>query len=159
MSIVRNIITGVVGVGIVSAGVWALDNTKRDESGTIVEAGELGVFNFAVGDCITDLPDTGEIDKATGVPCGESHEYEVYAETFIDSDSEEVPADMSDQADVFCYGEFTKFVGLTYEESTLEFMTLFPSPESWKGGDQEISCLISEANAITITESLKNAQR
>lgn len=159
MSIVRNIISGVVGVGIISAGAWALDNTKRDDNGSIVEAGELGVFNFKVGDCITDLPDSGEIYKATGVPCGDPHEYEVYAETFLESEDEEVPSNMSDQAQRFCYGEFTTFVGLTYEESTLELMSLYPSSDSWKGGDKEISCLISEASAATITASLKNAQR
>ena len=31
MSIVRNIITGVVGVGIVSAGAWTLDETTRND--------------------------------------------------------------------------------------------------------------------------------
>ena len=159
MSVLRNIITGVAGIGIVSAGAWALDTTTRNDQGAIVEAGELGVFNFAVGDCITDMPATGEIEKATGVPCADEHEYEVYKEEFLADDSEEVPADMADQADQYCYDQFEPFVGISYESSTLEIMSLYPSPDSWKGGDKEISCLISEAKGATSTGSLAKAGR
>lgn len=159
MSVLRNIITGVVGVGIVSAGAWALDNTTRDDKGAIVEAGDLGVFNFVVGDCITDLPKGETIEKATGVPCSQKHEYEVYKETFVEDESEEMPSDLGDQADQFCYDEFEKFVGEPYDTSTLEFFSLSPSPESWKAGDKELTCLISEADAATTTGTLANAKR
>ena len=159
MSIIRNVITGVVGVGIVSAGAWALDNTTRDDQGAIVQSGELGVFNFAVGDCITDVIPGDTLDKATGVPCSEGHEYEVYAETFLSDSSETVPADIDKQADEFCYSKFQAFVGLDYESSKLNLMSLYPSPESWQGGDKELTCLITAENEATITGSLKNAQR
>jgi hypothetical protein len=156
MSIVRNIITGVVGVGIVSAGAWALDNTKRDDNGAIVESGDLGVFNFAVGDCITGMPEGATIDKATGTPCDQPHEYEVYAETYLDSESSDVPADISEQANAFCMSKFKTFVGLTYEESTLGFSSIYPTSDSWAQGDKELTCLIG-ADA-TISTSLKNSK-
>jgi hypothetical protein len=159
MSIVRNVITGVVGVGIVSAGAWALDETTRNDQGAIVESGELGVFSFVVGDCITGLSDSGTIESATGVPCSDKHEYEVYSETFLSDDSQTVPADIEAQADEYCYGQFSSFVGLDYESSKLDFTYIYPTEESWAGGDREITCMITAENRATITESLKNAQR
>lgn len=159
MSIVRNIITGVVGVGIVSAGAWALDETTRNDQGAIVESGELGVFSFVVGDCITGLDAAGEIESATGVPCTDPHEYEVYSETFLTDSSETVPADIETQADEYCYSQFSSFVGLDYESSKLDFTYIYPTEESWAGGDKEITCMITAENQATISESLKNAQR
>lgn len=157
MSIVRNIITGVVGVGIISAGAWALDETKRDDSGAIVESGDLGVFNFVVGDCLTGMPEGSSIDKATGTPCDQPHEFEVYAETYLSNDSETVPTDIETQADEFCLENFEPFVGLPYQDSALGFMTLVPTAESWEQGDKELTCLIG-ADA-TISTSLKNSKR
>lgn len=157
MSIIRNIITGVVGVGIVSAGAWALDNTTRDDTGVIVEAGDLGVFNFAVGDCLTDFPTGGSIDKATGTPCTQPHEYEVYAETYLADESETVPADVSEQTSEFCLSKFEGFVGLSYDASTLEFTSLYPTPDSWAGGDKELTCLITLKDQETLSYSLKNS--
>ena len=157
MGIIRNVITGVVGVGIVSAGAWALDNTTRNESGVIVEAGELGVFNFKVGDCITDMPPGGNIGKATGTPCTQPHEYEVYAETFMANDSETLPADISKQANEFCLSRFQVFVGLPYDSSKLAVASIYPTADSWVGGDKEFTCLVSLENAETLTYSLKNS--
>ena len=156
MSLVRNIIAGVVGVGIVSAGAWSLDQTKRDDSGAIIQEGELGVFNFKVGDCLTNVPETGEVEKAQGVPCAQSHQYEVFAETFIDSDSEEVPKTVADDAEDFCYKEFSKFVGISYDDSMLGMMSLFPSPDSWKGGDKEYSCLVGYADGASSSKTFRN---
>jgi hypothetical protein len=158
MGILRSVITGVVGVGIISAGAWALDNTKRDESGTIVQAGELGVFNFKVGDCITGMPAGSSIDKATGTPCKGSHEQEVYAETYLADESETAPADLKSQADQFCLSMFEQFVGLSYDESALEIVTIYPTPDSWKAGDKEFTCLVSLKGQETLTESLKNSK-
>jgi hypothetical protein len=159
MSIIRNVITGVVGVGIVSAGAWALDETTRNDQGAIVESGELGVFSFVVGDCITGLGAAGEVESATGVPCTDPHEFEVYSETFLTDSSETLPTDIEAKADEYCYGQFSSFVGLDYESSKLDFTYIYPTEESWAGGDKEITCMITAENQATISESLKNAQR
>ncbi len=158
MSIIRNVITGIVGVGIVSAGAWALDTTTRDEAGIIVESGDLGVFNFSVGDCLTDFPAGGSIDKATGTPCTEPHEYEVYAETYLADESETVPADIREQASDFCLSSYKSFVGLAYDDSTLAVTNLYPTADSWVGGDKELTCLISLENQATHNYSLKNSK-
>ncbi len=159
MGIIRTVITGVVGVGIVSAGAWALDETTRNDQGAIVESGDLGVFDFKVGDCLIDLPSGGSVGKATGVPCSDPHQFEVYAETFLGDEVETLPKDISDQASEFCSPEFEKFVGLDYDNSVLMFTTLYPTQESWDGGDKEISCLIAAEEDKLTTGTLGGANR
>jgi hypothetical protein len=158
MSMIRYIITGVAGVGIVSAGALAYDQTTRDDNGSIIKEGELGVFSFKIGDCIKDVKEGASLDQATGVPCSESHQMEVYAETFIEDSSEARPTDFDKQGDEYCYQEFTRFVGISYEDSKLDFTYLTPSDDSWKEGDREITCLIKDP-AGAVEGSLEGSQR
>ncbi len=155
---ISRIITGVAGIGIVSAGAFALDQTTRDESGSIIQEGELGVFSFKIGDCVTGLTNQETIEKATGVPCSQPHEVEVYAETFFQDDSETIPANFVANGEEYCYNEFSRFVGLSYDASTLDFSVLHPTPESWESGDREITCLILDPEGL-VTGSLQGTQR
>lgn len=158
MSMIRYIITGVAGVGIVSAGALAYDQTTRDDNGSIIQEGELGVFSFKIGDCIKDVKEGDSLDQATGVPCSEAHQMEVYAETFIEDSSETLPATFDKNGDEYCFAEFSRFVGISYENSKLDFTYLTPSEDSWKEGDREITCLIKDP-AGNVEGSLQNAQR
>ena len=158
MSMIRYIITGVAGVGIVSAGALAYDQTTRDDNGSIIKEGELGVFSFKNGDCIKDVKEGASLDQATGVPCSESHQMEVYAETFIEDSSETRPTDFDKQGEEYCYQEFSRFVGISYEDSKLDFTYLTPSDDSWKEGDREITCLIKDP-AGDVEGSLEGSQR
>jgi len=155
---IRYIITGVAGVGIVSAGALAFDQTTRDNNGSIIKEGELGVFSFKVGDCLTDVKEGSSLDQALGVPCSQTHQMEVYAETFIEDGSETLPAGFDKKGDEYCYAEFPKFVGISYEESKLDFTYLVPSEDSWKEGDREVTCLINDP-AGDVEETLKGSQR
>jgi hypothetical protein len=159
MSMIRFIITGVAGVGIVSAGAYALDQTTRDESGAIVQEGELGVFSFTTGDCVSNLDmGGGNVEKATGVPCSQSHQAEVYAESFFEDNSESISSGFFDQVDEYCYSRFAPFTGISYESSALEFYILYPSADSWKDGDREVTCLIYDP-AGSVNGTLRNSQR
>jgi hypothetical protein len=158
MSMISRVITGVAGIGIVSAGAYAFDETTRNDQGSIVQEGALGVFSFEIGDCINDLDQGDLIEKAKGVPCAQPHGMEVYAETFIEDSSEELPANFSDNADEYCYSQFSRFVGLDYDSSKLDATYLIPSAESWKEGDREITCLIFDP-AGDVTGSLQGSQR
>jgi len=159
MSILRYIITGVAGVGIVSAGAYAYDQTTRDDNGSIVKEGELGVFSFKIGDCISNLDlNAMNIEKATGVPCAQKHQAEVFAETYIADNSETIPADFNDKGDLYCNSQFATFVGQSLENSTLELFVLHPTDESWKDGDRETTCIILDP-ARFVTGSLRGAKR
>jgi hypothetical protein len=160
MSMISRFITGVAGVGIVSAEAFALDMTTRDETGAIIQEGELGVFSFKIGDCVNGIPEGDEfvLDKATGVPCSQPHQIEVYAENFTEDSSETMPESFSRDGDEYCYTEFNRFVGLSYDESKLDYIVLQPTQESWDNGDREISCLIIDPEG-DVTGSLQGTQR
>ena len=72
----------------------------------------------------------------------------------------EYPGDQAviDASDTFCYDQFATFVGLTYDESTLELASFYPTPESWAEGDHEIMCFISSPDG-QVTGTLAGAAR
>ncbi|MFC0680674.1 septum formation family protein [Lysobacter korlensis] len=133
----------------------------RDESGRVVEGGENDVFSIEVGDCVTQdvSAEAEEVSAVPVVPCSEPHDLEVYAEFTIDG--EEYPGD--EQADTLategCLAEFGEFVGLSYEQSALDYTFYRPTEESWNEADDRlVSCLVGDP-AGQVSESLKGAAR
>lgn len=64
MQIGRLVGGGVAGLGLVGAGSLGLageDNTTRDETGAVVDGGEVGAFRVRLGDCLQDATD-GDFD-------------------------------------------------------------------------------------------------
>ena len=144
---------GLVGVGY--AGVGGEDNTVRDDSGAIVDGGEIGAFRIQTGDCLGDIA-TGEFESAQGLPCDQQHQYEVYfAFNLPDGD---YPGDdaVATQGDDRCFAQFDPFVGIAYEESIYGFTTLLPTQESWDSlDDREVLCLIGNYDETPKTGSAR----
>jgi hypothetical protein len=71
----------------------------------------------------------------------------------------EFPGDdaTASKADDACYDRFFDFIGApTDYDGSLNYGYLFPSAESWDGGDREILCYIFDEEGTT-TGSLKGA--
>ena len=158
MGIGRVIGGAAVGLGMVGAGYTGLagqDDTTRDESGQIVDGGEIGAFRIRLGDCLTGVGES-TVESAQGVPCTEPHELEVYfAFNLADGD---FPGDeeVFRQGDERCYAVFEPFVGATYEESVYEFSSLVPSEDSWaEFDDREVLCLIGNYDGTNKTGSAR----
>ncbi len=98
-----------------------------------MEGGENDVFSIEVGDCVSDevSSDTEEISDVSVVPCTEPHNLEVYDEFTLDGD--EYPGDEQADTAAFdgCLASFDDFVGLPYEESTLDYTFYRPTEASW----------------------------
>ena len=108
-----------------------------------LNGGESDVFSIKVGDCLNDEAASGEISTVPIVDCDEPHDSEIYASIIMDDDEypgESATIDFADQA---CYDEFEDFVGISYDDSKYGFATLYPSDESWAGGDREVLCRIA----------------
>ncbi len=160
MGIVGRVVGGVVGVGLVAAGGVAFqDDAVRDESGVIEEAGEVGAFRIQVGDCLQD-PGDGLIESVAAVPCGEPHWSEAYHSFevgFADWPGGEA---ISEEAGQGCYGQFSAFVGMSYEQSIYEFTWLEPTQDSFEQvDDKEVVCLISLYEGGTKTGTARNASQ
>ncbi len=140
--------------------------TERDESGEVTERNDdASVFEIKVGDCY-DLPDdsgsaeTTEVQTITAVPCGDPHEAEAYHE--VELEDGDFPGDDAIQTETAnaCGPAFDTFVGLAYEDSTLDIYQLFPTEDTWEQlDDRLISCLIYDPSNPEVTGTLAGAAR
>ncbi len=123
----------------------------RDESGEIQTGGDTDVFSIQIGDCFDDVAD-GQISDLPTVPCGEPHDNEVYAEYTFTEPTYPGDAVVETTASEECIAQWEAFVGMAYEESTLEVFPIYPTEQSWDGGDRLVTCAIWDpAGKITGT--------
>jgi hypothetical protein len=142
---------GVMGLTFLLA-QWVLggqsdkDTTQRDESGSITESGEVGVFKLQVGDCISEsqmrqMEGTDEIigvDHLDSVPCSESHVGEVilvdeeyFATRQSMPPSEQLVADAAEA----CVVSVAEYTGQPYDTSPYDVMPLVPTEQGWNTVD------------------------
>ncbi|PFG34935.1 septum formation family protein [Sanguibacter antarcticus] len=135
------------------------DEPERDDAGEIVEAAELDVFSLLVGDCVNsaDLADT--VETVPTVPCSEPHDSEAFA--VMDLPAGDFPGNdaIDIAADDFCYDEFTAFVGIAWDDSTLDYFPLTPLEEGWNQlDDRQVLCFVFDGEG-GVVGTLKDAAR
>ncbi len=150
----------VLGLGVLTvlgAGCGSGDQTTRDETGSIVEGGDVSVFRLQVGDCVGGGT-VGELTEMEAVPCDETHQAEVYY--LFDVPDGEFPGEevLDTQAAEGCLGAFEDYVGIDYESSIYGVNYLQPSAESWDAqDDREIVCMMGHYDESLKTGSAKDA--
>jgi hypothetical protein len=147
----------IVGVGYL---VNMALNADRDETGAIVDGGDVSAFDIRLGDCFDDAgvfsEGDSEVSKVPAVPCAEPHDNEVYAVFDVSLTSFPEGDEMSNLAFDSCLERFQPFVGKDYESSSLDIATLYPSRESWdRQNDREVVCVVFDVNANKLTGSVK----
>lgn len=149
----------VVGMGMVGAGYTGLagqDNTTRNESGEIVDGGEIGAFRIRLGDCLTGVGEES-VESAQGVPCDEPHELEVYFAFNLNDGDFPGDNEVFRLGDERCLAVFEPFVGTSYDDSVYGFSSLVPSSESWNElDDREVLCLIGHYDGSTKSGTARN---
>lgn len=132
----------------VIAAACASDQTTRNESGSIVEGGDLGVFVVQEGDCI-NLPDSAEdLSSFTGVACDEPHDAQAFS-LFDVADAELFPGEevVQNQAQAGCIDRFETFIGLSYNSSIYFLQFVMPTEETWEAiDDRAVICLVTPAS-------------
>lgn len=124
---------------------------ERDaDTNEVQSAGEADVFTMAIGDCLNDQ-DADEVESVPAVPCSEPHDFETYYAFDLVGDEYLGEEEILAQADQGCYDAFPAFVGISYEESVLDFSYFYPTEESWASADREIMCIIYDATPNTGT--------
>lgn len=163
--IIGLVIAGVIAVVAIGAvAIFAPEDAERDESGDIVESGQVSVFDLSEGDCWNNVPDEGqETETVDAVPCTEPHESEVFAVFDVDLGEEWPGIDaVTAEAETQCVQRFEGFVGLTYDQSVLNLFYFNPIEESWNQlDDREVVCVVLDptAPAGQTTGSLQGAAR
>jgi hypothetical protein len=135
-------------------------DAERDEEGQVTEQAEIDIFALSVGDCMPAGEANGEISEASVVPCSEPHSDEVYFEfeledgDFPDSDV------INTETEAQCIPAFEEFVGIAWEESTLEVYPITPTQATWdQMNDRIVQCVVFDPADDQLTESLADAAR
>lgn len=136
----RNIFAVLGATAAAAIGINAV--AERNAAGEITSAGAVDAFEVQVGDCFDDEAfASSEISEIPGVPCSEPHDNQIYATFDV---SGEWPGEdrMDELADEGCYERFASAIGMSYEESVIDYTTIYPSQGSWKQrGDREVVCV------------------
>ena len=138
--------------------------------GGLFGSSETPVVDIAVGDCFDGLglhasEEAVPVDSVKNVECAEAHEFEVFAVLSVASDFASFPGEevLFDWGFENCSIEFERFVGTPYDSSVIYAVDLAPSPESWRDGDRDITCVLYESTdgfePIPVAGSLRNARR
>jgi hypothetical protein len=133
---------------------------ERDpETGELVEATDVNVFELQVGDCLDGFADNSQLSKIRAVPCSEAHTDEIMAAVDLPDEDEYPGAEaIEERAEEACHEEFTQFVGRPWDDSQLDYGYLAPTEESWADGDREVLCTVGDPN-MAVTGTLRNANR
>ncbi|HEY7465862.1 MAG TPA: septum formation family protein [Dehalococcoidia bacterium] len=135
----------------------ACSGAKRDDSGRIVDDGDLDVFTMQIGDCFQDIGDeAAEVANVSAVPCGQAHDNEVFYIFALSGDTWPGEESVEKSASEGCLPAFETYVGAAYEESHLDYSWLTPTQRSWKEkDDREIVCVLFDGNFDRLTGSMK----
>ena len=134
----------------------AATDADRDSSGAIVGEGTVDAFHVRIGDCFDDTDAyADEVSSLPGVPCSEPHDNEAYA--VFDVSITDYPGEdaMVELANNSCVDRFESFVGMDYESSSLDVVTMFPTVESWSQNDREVVCAVYDMEANKLVGSVK----
>ena len=150
----------IVGVGVAAYNIAT--EADRDDSGAIVDAGNIGAFQLRSGDCFNDAGYSFEgeeqISSLPGVPCSQPHDNEVYAVFDVSLSSYPSSEDaMFEHALEKCLDRFPSFVGRDYETSELDILTLYPTQASWRQNDREVVCAVYDINSTQLVGSARNS--
>lgn len=149
---------GVLGISVTAAALFLSGFPARNDA-IIAETETLSVFEIRVGDCFDDGAFTGdEVLDIPTVPCTKPHDNEVYAKFAMPGD--EWPGDdtVDQVAMAMCYDRFRAAIGKSYEDSAIDFTTMYPSERSWnQGGDREIICIAFHMDLAKLTETVRGS--
>jgi hypothetical protein len=153
-------IIGIVGAGIAAVlGITTV--AQRNDAGEITAAGSVGAFEVRVGDCFNDEAfEESEISEIPAVPCTEPHDNEVYAAFDLADGKWPGEEEVDELADQGCLDRFQSVIGKGYEDSVLEYTTIYPTEGSWKQvDDREVLCVAYHMDAEKLTATVRGSGR
>jgi DNA-binding SARP family transcriptional activator len=109
------------------------------------------------GASVTQLLDTG--GTVSRVPCEEPHESETYH--LFELGFGPYPGDEQVQAQAIerCSVQFQSYVGVTPDESALDFYYVYPDQSVWKQGIRLGGCSLHDATGLDLTGSMAGSRR
>jgi hypothetical protein len=141
MSRVTSSLILIAALGVAGCGTTVSDDdSTRDESGDVVEGGDVGAFRLQVGDCLAEEA-VGDVESVPVVPCEEPHDSELYHTFDLPGTAYPGAEAIIESAQQGCLDTFETFVGASYESSIYDISYLYPIEESWNDiNDRTVLC-------------------
>jgi hypothetical protein len=152
------------------------DNSDRNDAGTVVGGGDVGVFALKVGDCIDVSQFIGEpetastevkpVEEFAAVPCTETHTGEVVTvdeQFYGDLDAFPTSDELLTSGKERCITDVSAYTATDYDTSPYDVFPLIPTEGSWDSvDDRGLICVGVTLNdeltqPIDSTESMKAA--
>lgn len=129
-------------------------------------AHSVSAFDIKPGQCLLPPKDVHqEISDLSVIDCGKPHTQEAYAVVKYDGAGSENGAPYPGQAklDTFASGacgqRYESYVGVPYQDSSLFYTYLLPSPRSWQeGDDRNVICFVTTTGE-QLHASVKGSRR
>lgn len=125
------------------------DGSVRDESGAVIEGGDVGALALTQGDCLPRsffTADNTAVREAPVVPCGDLHAGEVAAvHTVPEGADAPFPgnASLAATAETACVEGASAYLGTSADVPNVSLSWLFPTRETWEQiDDREITCIV-----------------
>lgn len=118
-----------------------------------------GLLELTVGDCLDKAPlEDNDRDTDPFVKCTQKHDLEVYTQFTLKGKTYPSVETITTTAATECAAAFTKFVGVDFGISSLDFVYYYPTESSWAAGDRGVDCAIFDPDGRH-SGTLKNAKR
>jgi hypothetical protein len=131
----------------------SLFGASRDDNGTLKGEAKISIFDAKVGDCLVGFLESGdEISTVTATPCTNKHDAEVYAVVTTTTTN----ASNTDWGEEYCYTQFAPYVGIDWDDSSLDYFFVYPDAGS-KG--TTVVCIVVEQGVSDAIGSVKGSQK
>ena len=104
---------------------------------------KVRIKDIRIGHCIDREP-TGTFETLPVVPCAQPHDVEVFAIRSLSAGRWPGDQAVSERADKACRPAFQAYVGVSYDESTLEMSWYMPTKSAWQAGDRGVTCVLRD---------------
>lgn len=122
--------------------IWnAFTAADRDNTGAIVDGGDLDPNDLAVGDCLLD-PGEDWFDEVRGVACSDPHDLEIYHLATLPGGGYPSDVQFEDAFIQYCLPAFTPYTGEAFDTSELWIGFFFPDSAAWSAGDRSMQCYL-----------------
>lgn len=152
-------LTGCAALSIPIDGASSDERAQSSSDPAAADVDSTDIFDLKVGDCkLEDDISSGQLSDTRIVACTEPHDEEVYHE-FEMKDGVYPPAAVIErEAFEQCGGAFEGYVGVSYEESLLEFAYFSPTEGGWnKLDDRVVQCVLYAGDGSQLDASMKDA--
>ena len=110
-----------------------------------------------VGECVMRaLDEPGDVWAVEVRECDQSHDREVYA--VLEMPDLKDSSQVGEKADRMCLLAFDDYVGISFYDSSLDAVSLAPTPESWEVGDRGLVCLLMSGDSTPLDRSMRDAE-